>query len=35
MLKIAMPTEAAVKAMCENFEDKSQDLYELIVDKLM
>lgn len=35
MLKIAMPTEAAAKAMCENFEDNSQDLYELIVDKLM
>ena len=35
MLKISMPTEDAVIAMCENFEGKSEELYNLIVDKLM
>lgn len=35
MLKISMPTEEAVRAMCENFEGKSEELYNLIVDKLM
>lgn len=35
MLKITMPTEEAVIEMCENFEGKSEELYNLIVDKLM
>ena len=35
MLKISMPTEEAVRAMCENFEGKSEELYNLIVDKLL
>ena len=35
MLKISMPTEESVRAMCENFEGKSEELYNLIVDKLL
>lgn len=35
LLRIAMPTEEAVVAMCENFEEKSEELYNLIVDKLL
>lgn len=35
MIKISMPTEESVCAMCENFESKSEELYNLIVDKLM
>jgi len=35
MLKISMPTEESVRAMCENFEDKSEELYNIIVDKLL
>jgi len=35
MLRIAMPTEEAVRAMCENFEEKSDELFGLIVDKLL
>ena len=35
MLKISMPTEESVIAMCENFEGKSEELYNLIVDKLL
>lgn len=35
MIKISMPTEDSVRAMCENFEDNSNELYNLIVDKLM
>lgn len=35
LLRISMPTEEAVRAMCENFEGKSDELFGLIVDKLM
>lgn len=35
MIKISMPTEESVREMCENFEDRSDDLYNLIVDKLL
>jgi len=35
MLKISMPTEESVRAMCENFEDRGDELYNLIVDKLL
>jgi len=35
MIKISMPTEESVRAMCENFEDKSEELYNIIVDKLL
>ncbi|MDO4187384.1 MAG: DUF4364 family protein [Lachnospiraceae bacterium] len=35
MLKISMPTEESVRAMCENFEGQSEELYNLIVDKLL
>lgn len=35
MIKISMPTEDSVRAMCENFEEQSNELYNLIVDKLM
>lgn len=35
MLKISMPTEESAVAMCENFEGKSEELYNLIVDKLL
>ena len=35
MLRISMPTEESVRAMCENFEGKSEELYNLIVDKLL
>lgn len=35
MLKISMPTEDSARAMCENFEEKSEELYSLIVDKLL
>jgi hypothetical protein len=30
-----MPTEDSARAMCENFEGKSEELYDLIVDKLL
>lgn len=35
MIKISMPTEESVREMCENFEDRSDELYDLIVDKLL
>ena len=35
MLRISMPTEESVRAMCENFEGKSEELYNIIVDKLL
>lgn len=35
MIKISMPTEESVREMCENFEDRSDELYNLIVDKLL
>lgn len=35
MLRISMPTEESARAMCENFEGKSEELYNLIVDKLL
>ena len=35
LLRVSMPTEEAVRAMCENFEGKSDELFGLIVDKLM
>lgn len=34
-LRISMPTEDSARAMCENFEGKSEELYDLIVDKLL
>lgn len=35
LLRVSMPTEESVRAMCENFEEKSDELFGLIVDKLL
>ena len=34
-LSISMPTEDSARAMCEPFDGKSEELYDLIVDKLL
>ncbi len=34
-IKINMPTEEAVSTLCKNFEDKSEDVYDVLVDLLM
>lgn len=34
-LKINMPTEEAVSAMCKNFEERHEEIYDLLIDNLL
>lgn len=34
-IKINMPTEESVAALCKNFEEKGEDIYDLLVENLL